>query len=526
MRLDREAGVIHEGDIVEGRYRITGVLGRGGYGAVYSAEHTGTKQKVAIKMLMGGGEGHDEGEIRRFYREAQVTANLRHPNTVRVFDVGQTQDQALFIAMELLHGPTLEKVLRNHASEGRVATEAEAIDVGIAVLKSLSEAHGQGLVHRDLKPANIMITEVDGERIIKVLDFGIARPQESSLTETGSSLGTPGYMSPEQCRADPIDGRSDLYSLGVILYRCVAGKLPFVHSNPMTLMFMHISHPPPDLAAAAQTPLTQGFLRCVQRALAKDPAERFQSARDMRLALEVLGKPEGQQTELPADYSVLSAGSTPSQQRLLVDAEVAEDAPTAGQTTPASAAHASPPADAPLPDVVQVPAAPEPVPQVHVRADPARATRAWAAAAVGAAVFVVAVWAFASRAGRPAVAVTELSATSPARAAALPVPTGPAVATPAAAVPVRAPTSPPDASAPSDRGAPLVPASVAASVPAAARESPAAKEPAPDAMPASTPPTVAAPKSDPPPRRQVKTAKPVTRPPLPQDKNDERPHLE
>lgn len=281
---DPEAAKLDPGALVAGKYRILRQLGRGGFGAVYEVEHTGGLGRMALKLLSL--EQQDEDDIRRFYREAQVTAQLRHANTVRVFDVGQVHGGALFLAMELLRGKSLEEELKERGKVDRVMGQTEAIDMACDVLRSLSEAHSSGLVHRDLKPANLMRTEVDGELMTKVLDFGIAHVQDSSLTGTGRALGTPMYMSPEQCTGGPIDARSDLYSLGVILYRCVTGKVPFGDPNPLTIMFAHISQPPPDLYASARTPVNDAFAVALNRALAKAPDERFATAREMRAALE------------------------------------------------------------------------------------------------------------------------------------------------------------------------------------------------------------------------------------------------
>ncbi len=325
--LDVDATTVREGDVIEGRYRVTGVLGRGGFGAVYSAEHTGTQQKVALKMLLPSADGADEAEVRRFYREAQVTAKLKHPNTVRVFDVGQTPSGALYIAMEQLHGPTLEGHLRDRARDGAVLDEGEAIHIAISVLRSLHEAHGQGLVHRDLKPANIMLADSgDDDAIVKVLDFGIARAKDSSLTGAGTALGTPAYMSPEQCQGLELDGRSDVYSLGVILYRCVAGAPPFADRNPLTLMFNHAHTPPPDLRETARTPVSDAFVRVVQKSLEKSRDDRYANAKDMRQALEAAaGK----------SASELSQGRLRSQQLIVaqgdsedVNSDTATHAPT------------------------------------------------------------------------------------------------------------------------------------------------------------------------------------------------------
>ncbi len=298
-KLDVDATQVREGDVVDGRYRVTGVLGRGGFGAVYSAEHTGTQQKIALKMMLPG-SGADDAEVRRFYREAQVTANLKHQNTVRVFDVGQTKEGALYIAMELLHGPTLEKVLKDRSNEGSVMTELETVKMSIPILKALQEAHGQKLVHRDLKPANIMLADSgDDEPIVKVLDFGIARAQDSSLTGAGTALGTPAYMSPEQCQGGELDGRSDLYSLAVIMYRCVCGQPPFNDRNPLTIMFNHAQAAVPSIPDNAKTPVSEGFVHLVNRALAKSRDERFSSARDMRAALErLIGNSTGEMNAL------------------------------------------------------------------------------------------------------------------------------------------------------------------------------------------------------------------------------------
>ncbi len=310
-KLDVDATQVHEGDVVDGRYRVTGVLGRGGFGAVYSAEHTGTQQKIALKMMLPGA-GADDAEVRRFYREAQVTANLKHQNTVRVFDVGQTKEGALYIAMELLHGPTLEKVLKDRSNEGTVMTELETVKMSIPILKALQEAHGQRLVHRDLKPANIMLADSgDDEPIVKVLDFGIARAQDSSLTGAGTALGTPAYMSPEQCQGGELDGRSDLYSLAVIMYRCVCGQPPFNDRNPLTIMFNHAQAAVPSLSENARTPVTEPFIQVLNRALAKSRDDRFASARDMRAALErLIGNSTG---EMNALYDGTSPGGTSGQ---------------------------------------------------------------------------------------------------------------------------------------------------------------------------------------------------------------------
>jgi len=288
-------GELAAGDIVAERYRIAETIGRGGFCTVYAATHVGTGQNVALKLLDRVDDAVSAPQ--RFFREARLTASLRHPHTVRVFDVGQIADGALYLAMEHLTGPTLEAELDQRLSVGETILEAEAIDLAIQVLGSLDEAHRAGLVHRDLKPANLVLCTADdvGERSdggealhVKVLDFGIARTSNSALTGEHSTLGTPGYMSPEQCQGQPLDGRSDLYSLGVVLWECVCGALPFDGDNPMAVMFATAHDPIPSLQRRAKTPVGSGFVRCVQRALAKHPAERFASAAEMRAAFEAL----------------------------------------------------------------------------------------------------------------------------------------------------------------------------------------------------------------------------------------------
>lgn len=273
---------ITAGYILADRYQIDHELGRGGFGAVFAARHTGTGQAVGVKVLAAGA---DDVNVQRFFREARVTAGLQHPNTIRVFDFGQADDGTLFIAMELLIGVSVADKLRARLREQAVFSEREALELGIAVVQSLAEAHGSGLVHRDLKPQNIFIhTDAFGQDVVKVLDFGIAKGQGHSLTG-GGVLGTPTYMSPEQAQGADCDGRSDLYSLGVMLFHLVCGEPPFAGDQPLQVLMAHVSREPPDIATSARTRISPAFAALVRRAMCKRAADRFADADAMHSAL-------------------------------------------------------------------------------------------------------------------------------------------------------------------------------------------------------------------------------------------------
>lgn len=291
VRVDPRQLDYRPGHVVDGRYRLTRRIGHGGFGSVFAAVHTGTGQEVALKVLSVDLASDNLPIVRRFWQEAKITSALRHANTVRVFDVGQTEEGAFYLAMELLRGKTLADLLDERAALGQALSEAETCRVGIEACKSLTEAHRAGLVHRDLKPGNIMICDGDdGASQVKVLDFGIARTADSSLTGQGSTLGTPAYMSPEQCRGLPVDGRSDVYALAALLFRCVSSQPPFVDENPLAVLFHQVETPTPDVRDFALCPVTPRFAACLAKALAKRPHERFADAPALREELEgILG---------------------------------------------------------------------------------------------------------------------------------------------------------------------------------------------------------------------------------------------
>lgn len=288
-RKNRTALPLAIDDVVDGRYRVTGIVGRGGFGAVYSARHLVSNADVAIKVLLNRTQGDRDEAVERFFKEAQVLARLRHPNTVRVHDVGYTSAGDLYFAMELLQGPNLEQFFAAMGRAGRILSEPQAIDIASQVLGALGEAHKLNLVHRDLKPANIVLAEVPNEPYcVKVLDFGVVRTADSNLTTRQTAIGTPQYMSPEQCRSESIDGRADLYSVGVILFEAVCGHTPFPPGNPVDVMFEQMNSPVPELRKHSRQKHSPPFSLLVRKALAKDPNRRFQDAGQMRKALDVI----------------------------------------------------------------------------------------------------------------------------------------------------------------------------------------------------------------------------------------------
>lgn len=266
-----------------GKYLLKSRLGQGGMGVVYLATDTRLQRDVALKVLPKELTA-DEAAVKRFLREARVAARLNHPNVVAVYDVDQQRGHC-FLVMELVNGQTAAELISHGPLPWLEATRFMA-----EVCRGLAAAHEAGLVHRDIKPSNIMQTNT-GQ--VKLADFGLAKPADDSLsaknplTQSGTILGTPHYMSPEQCRGEPVDARSDLYSLGATYFALLTGQPPFSDSQPLQVMFAHCSKPVPD-PRALRPELPAECAAIVMKSLAKKRADRFASAQDMLVALNGL----------------------------------------------------------------------------------------------------------------------------------------------------------------------------------------------------------------------------------------------
>ena len=305
------------GRLVAGNFRIERLIGQGAMGNVYRAEQLSLGKAVAVKVL----HAHlmaDEKLVGRFKREAKSASRLNHPNSIQIIDSGQDTDGTLFIAMELLPGRDLAQVIRD---EFPIALP-RVVRIMTHVMSALDEAHAQGVIHRDLKPSNIMLIERRGEKdFVKVCDFGIAKAtsadgkdddRQQMLTIQGLVCGTPEYMSPEQARAETLDGRADLYSAAIILYQLVTGDIPFRADSPMGIVSRHLaevavrpSQRRPDL------PIPKAMDELIMRGMEKDRQRRFASAVDFRAALEAVVSPTpGQYTPFPPGVPQASIPTT------------------------------------------------------------------------------------------------------------------------------------------------------------------------------------------------------------------------
>ena len=265
-----------QGRTFHGQYGLVSVLGEGAMGVVFRAEHLGMKRAVALKLMKIDDAAQKSEALRRFQEEIRVVANLSHPNIVRVFDSGYEPVLGLhYVSMELVEGPTLADLLDTHRCH-----PALALDIVHQICSGLTEPHSLNIVHRDLKPENISLRlRSDGGLQVKILDFGIAKAiqRDIKITQTGMVLGTPAYMSPELCLADPIDARTDLYALGIMLYEMITGTLPFRGETPLQVVMKHVHETVPPLPPGLvhQYPGLQHLLASLT---ASKPEDRIASA--------------------------------------------------------------------------------------------------------------------------------------------------------------------------------------------------------------------------------------------------------
>jgi serine/threonine-protein kinase len=274
--------------VVDDAYRIVRRLGRGGMGEVYQAERVASGEHVALKCVLRE-LAQDDGALRRFQAEARAASGLGHPNIVDVFATGTLADGRPYLCMELLRGHSLQHELDTH---GRLS-EARAVELAIAVCDALQCAHAGGIVHRDLKPANVFIVpRTQAPDLVKLLDFGVAKmlaQPGARLTTTGIVLGTPHFMAPEQASGEgEIDQRVDVYALGVLLYYCVTGRLPFEGKRFVELVVQicsRVPEPPEQLCPELSLDLSD----IIQTAMQKLPGRRFSSAHALKTALEQVG---------------------------------------------------------------------------------------------------------------------------------------------------------------------------------------------------------------------------------------------
>ena len=288
------------GTIIAGRYKVESLLGSGGVGSVYLVQHTHMRKRFALKILNADSAQVPE-MVARFEREAMAMGHIEHPNITAAIDFGRAEDDSFFLVLEYLEGQRLRDAL----AAGRLRT-ARAMHIARQVGSALVRSHELGVIHRDLKPENIMLITRQGDRdFVKVLDFGLAKvaagmpepgrggPAEA-LSRQGTIFGTPRYMAPEQCVGAPVDARTDLYALGLILYEMLTGEFPFAENDPLKIIRHQISTPTPPMARAASGATVPAALEAVvMRLTEKHPDKRYASADELLAALAEVAEQEG-----------------------------------------------------------------------------------------------------------------------------------------------------------------------------------------------------------------------------------------
>src|SRR3954470_20061764 len=278
------------GRVINDRYKIIEQIGHGGMGRVYKALQAPLDRLVALKVL-GAGHDRDPNFYKRFFLEASVTAKLTHPNTITLYDYGRTEDGVFFIAMEFLAGRPLSQAMQ---ADGPLAQE-RVIHIAQQICRSLREAHALGIIHRDLKPANvILLRQHDDHDFVKVLDFGLVKffsgeNPEGDITNAGTFMGSPHYIAPEQARNQNPDQRCDIYSLGVLLYHMLVGRVPFTAAAPVDIIMKHLHEQPiAPRQARPELHIDPELESIVLRCLSKAREDRYQSMDEMLVQLKMV----------------------------------------------------------------------------------------------------------------------------------------------------------------------------------------------------------------------------------------------
>ncbi len=273
------------GEVLDGRYKVIKKLGEGGMGEVYAAEHVHIEKRFAVKLLKAEIVSNQEA-VKRFQQEARSSSSIKHKNIIGVEDFGRLPDGRIYMCMELLNGAPLNDMIQHPMGADRL------LNILIQAGHGLAAAHAKGIVHRDMKPENIYVTQAGTNDVPKLLDFGIAKVAgndgQNNLTRTGTIFGTPFYMAPEQALGNPVDARTDIYAMGVIMYECFAGSLPFQGESFMGILTQHITTPPEPVAqraAKAGRQLPMGMAEIITKCMDKDPNQRFQTMDELVNAL-------------------------------------------------------------------------------------------------------------------------------------------------------------------------------------------------------------------------------------------------
>lgn len=274
------------GTVLDGRYELTKLLGAGASGSVYDATHRYTERRVALKLLHPELNTSRE-HVGRFLREVRAMSALAHPGVAAILDAGRTAEDVPYLVTEFLEGADMASLMERGPLE-----HGQVLDIGVQLLDALAAAHERGIVHRDVKPDNVFLTQ-RGEAVqVKLLDFGIAKRllahSSSALTAAGTTVGTPHYMSPEQARGELVDHRSDLWSVGALLFHALSGEPPFEAPETTRLLARIATERPVSLGSRCPT-LDPDLVRIVDRALESERAERWQAAREMANALALTG---------------------------------------------------------------------------------------------------------------------------------------------------------------------------------------------------------------------------------------------